>query len=63
MIINCLEKMLEFEGHSNQNYRIILLKMFEETGGIQRFDDLQHHPDDGVYHRLEAFIQRFFETT
>jgi len=63
VVFACLEKLLEYEEHSNKNYNIIIMKMLEESGGLQKLDELQHHPDDAVYNKLESIIKRFFETS
>lgn len=62
MILNCMEKIMGFEGHKHTNYKVIIMKMLEETGGVQRLEDLQHHPDQKVYIKLNDFIYRFFDT-
>ena len=61
LALEVLEMLLAFEEHPNKNYRIILLKMLEESGGIAKLDELQRHPDDAVYKKLDSLLKRFFD--
>ena len=63
VVFSCLEKLFEFEQHTNKNYHIIIMKLLEESGGLQKLDELQHHPDDAVYIKLDSMLKRFFDTS
>jgi hypothetical protein len=58
LVLDCLEKFMCYE-HSNKNYHIILMKMLEESGGMTKFEELQHHPDEAVYKKLEIVLKNF----
>ena len=61
-VLEILESFLGFENHSKENYKIILLKMLEESGGITKLDELQHHPDEAVFQKLESILKKYFDS-
>lgn len=63
LILDSLCKFLEFEEHTNKNYKKLIENMLEESEGFQILDELQHHPDDAVFAKLESLIKQHFDST
>lgn len=37
------------------------LKVFDSLGGLQKFEELQKHPNKGIFKKVNEILDRFFE--
>lgn len=62
LIIHCFDSLLNFfDAIKREKEENVIVQLIENNNGAIIFENLQKHPDEAVYKKLEEFIRRHFE--